>query len=176
MVGLLAGISVVAYSGIQGRARYAQLLAAVDAAQKAILLYHSQYGEFPATEDDLGNSLLEGGAYYACLGQSSDYPARNGFRAGECYGHASVTDGIYSSLIMQKIDSLSPGLHVDTTNFINVPGGGRARGIHYMGTTTDASIIYHEVGNVNCGRGEKQFFAPDSTTPPQGLTMCEIAL
>ena len=51
-----------------------------------------------------------------------------------------------------------------------------ARGIHYMGTTTDASIIYHEVGNVNCGRGEKQFFAPDSTTPPQGLTMCEIAL
>lgn len=47
VVGILAAISIVAYSGIQGKARDAQRLQDIKTIQKALELYKTQYGNYP---------------------------------------------------------------------------------------------------------------------------------
>lgn len=57
VIGILAAISLVAYNGIQDRAREAKLAAAADAYEKLLHIYRSQYGTFPiVTETHAQNS------------------------------------------------------------------------------------------------------------------------
>ncbi len=73
VIAILATISVVAFRGIQEQARTASVAAAVDQWQKLIMNEVAKGVAFPAT------------ATY-CLGSSAaDFPAGDGFAAGECF-------------------------------------------------------------------------------------------
>lgn len=74
VIGILAGISIVAYNGMQDRAREAKMSAAIDAYEKTLLIYKSTYKQFPSTS-----------ANAHCLGREEDYPEKDGFEAGVCY-------------------------------------------------------------------------------------------
>ena len=47
VIAILAGITIVAYSGIQARARNTDRLADIDAIHKAVELYYAEYGDYP---------------------------------------------------------------------------------------------------------------------------------
>ena len=100
VIAILAAISVVAYNGIQDRARDAQIAAAADAYKKALEMYFVDYGDYPSG--------------MACVGLSSDYPAIDGFPAGTCMNSSvhnvswSVDNGINNKLL--KYISQNPRL------------------------------------------------------------------
>ena len=49
VIGILAAITIVAFNGIQARARDSSTLSAITSVNKAIQLYHAQHGEYPKT-------------------------------------------------------------------------------------------------------------------------------
>ena len=61
VIGILAAVSIVAYNGIQQKARNAQTTAAVASWIKALKLYHADHGQYPHVYD-------------SCLGERADYP------------------------------------------------------------------------------------------------------
>jgi prepilin-type N-terminal cleavage/methylation domain-containing protein len=54
VIGILAAITIVAYNGVQTRARNAQVTAGVNAYYKAILQYHALNGSYPTLSGCLG--------------------------------------------------------------------------------------------------------------------------
>lgn len=82
VIGILASISIVAFNGVQGRAIDARRVSAIDAVEKAMHVYKAQNGTFPI--DYVENMDFETSTPFTCIGESSDYPARDGFEAGEC--------------------------------------------------------------------------------------------
>ncbi|HBO64608.1 TPA: hypothetical protein DD425_01450 [Candidatus Saccharibacteria bacterium] len=61
VIAILAAITIVAYTGIQQRARNAQTLVAVNAYMKAFAQYAALHSAYPST----------GGANYSCLGENN---------------------------------------------------------------------------------------------------------
>jgi prepilin-type N-terminal cleavage/methylation domain-containing protein len=49
VIGILAAITLVAYGGIQERARFSSMRSDLASMNKAIRLYHAQYGSYPIT-------------------------------------------------------------------------------------------------------------------------------
>ena len=100
VIAILASISVVAYNGVQDRARNAQIATAADVYKKALEMYRVDHGEYPSGQ--------------ACLGLVSDYPAKDGFAAGQCMYSSvhgvswSVNNGINDKLL--KYISRNPEL------------------------------------------------------------------
>lgn len=62
VIGILAAITIVAYNGIQTRAKNASIEQSVSTYKKALIAYATQHGSYPTV----------GGA---CLGAVSDYPS-----------------------------------------------------------------------------------------------------
>lgn len=74
VIGILATISVVVYNGIQDRAQAVRAATIADSYAKLLLLQYTNTG-----------SLADTDSYDStCLGTAQDYPAGNGFQAGEC--------------------------------------------------------------------------------------------
>lgn len=188
VIGILAGISVIAFTGIQDRARNAQLLSSVDAAEKILRTYNAMYGKYPETIDPTTGQNLWGGTNpYACLGKASDYPATSDFGAGECYisidGGSEHVYARYQPELEQQLEKVTSGLTVDSKNStIIVPGAGKAREVIYYGYNDSyygsvGSIMLIQKGDKACGRGEKYFDPPGSVgAPPEGVTNCTITL
>lgn len=63
VIGILAAITIVAYSGIQDRANNLRTEDAVGKFRKALIMYATEHGEYPL-----------GGTTSACLGEASNYP------------------------------------------------------------------------------------------------------
>lgn len=82
VIAILVAISVVAYAGIQDRAKNAQIEVALNAYVNALEMYAHTYGKFPTPADVPGSSA--GGWWAICLGQESDYPESPWFEAGVC--------------------------------------------------------------------------------------------
>lgn len=56
VIGILAGISIVAYNGIQNRAREASLASTLQSANKLITIYYARNNTYPPTVADIGLS------------------------------------------------------------------------------------------------------------------------
>lgn len=82
VIGILASITIVAFNGMQNRATDARRVAAIDAVEKAMHIYKAEHGTFPI--DWMDEVDLEVTTPFTCIGEPSDYPARDGFEAGEC--------------------------------------------------------------------------------------------
>lgn len=77
VIGVLASITVIAYNGIQDRARQSRMLAAMDGAEKSFRLYYAEKGSYPQSPP--------GNPQPACMGDRQHYPATSDFQEGECF-------------------------------------------------------------------------------------------
>jgi len=70
VIAILAAISIVAYSGIQQRARDTERMAELSSLQKALEIYHAEKGGYPLCGSTSGPNLtpiLTSGTAYDCL-------------------------------------------------------------------------------------------------------------
>lgn len=86
IIAILATITIVAYNGIQKRARNAATLSAAGAWVRVISTYYVDSGQLNLTD-------IPGGSYGICLGKATDYPATSHFNhsIGDC------REGFYTS-------------------------------------------------------------------------------
>ena len=59
VIGILAAITIVAYNGVQGKARNTQVITGVQAYNKALLQYAASYGAYPGESGCLGADYPE---------------------------------------------------------------------------------------------------------------------
>lgn len=175
VIAILAAITIVAYNGIQQSARTSRILSAVDTWHKAISI--------DTITKPVGSVSV---VYYQCLGSSaSDFPAENGFLAGEClqYESASIKqsvrwDGFYTndqlafpappsgfwSSEFLKTNGLLP-IVTYTSNGVTVRVRGAAVYIEEMFGKRRVGI-YYGTQNGKCGRGS---LAGSDTTQSEGI-------
>lgn len=118
VIAILATITIVAYNGIQQHARTVAILSAVDTWQKNIQLDAVTY-------TPPGSGVAE--SYWQCMGRAaSDFPAQNGFLAGECItqtdGSVSISirwDGLYSG---GTLDTPAPAANWWSPEFSRING------------------------------------------------------
>lgn len=147
VIAILAAISVVAYVGIQQQADDARIRAAVNTYAKALSLYAVDHGSTPPGE-------------WVCLGREEDYPAADGFAAGQC--SSGGANNMWSQSVM---DALMPYVSRIPNPLYSVRSdvyGGKVRGIIYdqqsnhVGTTggsPNGTITYYINGQRECPTG-----------------------
>lgn len=173
VIAILAAITIVAYSGIQNRARDVAVLTSFDAYEKAFQIAHIKDGQYPAMSSP---STLQ-----VCLGDIKDYPQTNNFQEGQCFVYdngagtttevASIDAGVNDS-IKATLGSL-PAAPADE---FKIPGAGSSaywvRGLlyskAYAGGLGRVFFVLRDQ-DAACGRGEKLV---DSS----GLISCGIVL
>lgn len=184
VIAILAAVSVVAYSGISARAKSTRLVASIDAYDKAIQLFKIDHGYYPLTyNNETNQAQLPGGQSMACLGAADEYTASGIFSAGSCNMNNGVSQANHFPALNQQLapyigDRVStyPGDNVLTV------GNEGARGIMYSGVGPNnpyATILYYQLGDKACGRGDKTYNGPELTNTPEmpnGMTICYYEL
>jgi prepilin-type N-terminal cleavage/methylation domain-containing protein len=122
VIGILAAITIVAYNGIQQRARNAQVIAGVDTYYKALRSYHAVNSAYPAVT--------------GCLG--------DGYPSNQCWqgdsGNITVNatlDGNLASFISSKPTLATSLMSIGITN--NMRAGA-------MFNTSTSRIVYYLAG------------------------------
>lgn len=155
VIGILAAITVVAYNGIQQRARNTQTTQAASAYIKAMTSYASFNGSYPAS-------------YWACLGE--DYPGDKCWDASGSYIEYSSINNALKTIISGKLPMPS------------ISGGGNS-GIMYLSASYNTKldgvnrnwIVYAlEGSDSKCSVGPVASYADglfSSTPPASGQTV-----
>mgnify|MGYP003150325730 CR=1 FL=1 len=135
VIAILAAISIVAYNGIQTRAKNATIEQAVGTYKKALIAYGTEKGSYPVTA-------------YTCLGSVNDYSL------GSCYAGAARSEfetamkGVISTLPSPNTDCYE-GWGGCRKNFTLVVNNGwmvdGSPHVHY--------ILYFISGGANCTLG-----------------------
>lgn len=180
VIALLAAVSIVAYVGIQDRARNTALLSGMDAVEKALQLYATANGSYPKPTDLPGQSGQGNGYYsYACIQPTATgWPARGGLTSSQCWLSAGSQPSYagYSTVVQQALLSQVSAIP-DTSNFITQYDASTSfRGIiyQYFSDPTAALprgqvvLFYLIKGDQACGRGQKAVIGP--------MTQCAIVL
>lgn len=179
VIGILASISVIAFSGIQDKAKHARFLASLDGYQKALQLYNIYHNEYPRTVDQSGVPLIKGDATFACLGSEESYPATSLFEAGACQAASGYVHVVARAddAFNEKIRSITPGLNLVVENTVTISSF-NYRGIQYYSNGTTTNIMYYLSGDKPCERGTKLQYPPGPWIPniPDGVTFCNIQL
>jgi prepilin-type N-terminal cleavage/methylation domain-containing protein len=130
VIAILAAITVVAYNGIQMRAKNVKTVSAATAWIKILKLYNADKGSWPTA--------------WSCLGNSTTYPGSGGYCWGSTY---AVSNTVLSQI--QPYTSTYP--EPDTTDIAAGTADSPRRGILY---TTDNSsywrIIITQIGSGSC--------------------------
>lgn len=179
VIGILAAITVVAYNGIQQRAKTSAILGSVDAWEKIVRV--------EATK----TSPVNDGTYYQCLGRSaSEFPAGDGFVAGECYKYTDSSgnagsirfDGYYlnNALLYPQLpsdwwsaDATRLNGIVPTTSFVSGGATYRTRGVIASAVKSPgvrSVSLYYGTQNGQCGRGT--LAASDASGNPLAGGLC----
>ena len=100
VIGILASIVIVAFNGIQQRARYAQHQSDIASVDKAIQLFHADNGSYPTISSAGGNT----GSCATCLnninGLVPNYIARlPSFPSGGTGYYVYITNGVDYKLV-----------------------------------------------------------------------------
>lgn len=149
VISILAAISVVAYTGIQERARSSSMVSAVNQYAKAIEMYRTVHGVFPPGD-------------WVCLGNdASDYPAANGYASGACHKGGTYNYPGFSSVVrdalLTQTSNLADPIYQEAPNEF----GGTMRGLLYdniSSHTQTATITYYLEGNKDCPIGKKVYY------------------
>ncbi len=162
VIAILAAISVVAYNGIQKRAKYSAIAATLQAYEKGFKLYEAAHGEFPHTA----------GYVYSCLGKTSNYPADPpDYVEGQCgFANSSfdTEDGVDSTLNAALKEYLSDVPDVPMTS-VTYANGSKTRGIYYEG---NEKYYYFEYGLPN---GEKCPYGRDAWSDEEVLCIVQVS-
>lgn len=157
VIGILASITIVAYNGVQGRAKNVQFLSAFDTYEKSLRQYKTFEGHYPYTTATPNTSAMA-----VCLGE---YPkSTNGISPNRCAkidwgGETTQNYPVMESVndnILTVINSL-PTVP-DTTTTISADGISMTiRGIIYFPKkgAQEATLSYYVEGDQTCGRGQK---------------------
>ena len=170
VIAVLASVTVVAYNGVQNRAKNTAIKSAVSGWAKIIKMYKADKGAYPTY-----------GA--TCLGVASDYPVSDAYVANECQ-YISVYSMTYNSTAVDDIKnrltttipSLPAGLSIAVSGQAAGYNNVRSRGILYevLGVSPDQGALRYYL----IGKGED--CTPD--TPYLGssagdtLTACRMIL
>lgn len=162
IIGILAGITIVAYSGIQDRAKNTALLAAFDATEKALRIYKTINDDYPIPTDQ---PPVGGSIYVACI--NARLPAENGFALNQC--STSISPAYSESAILDTALKTVISPLPDTHSYSAASGGATYRGLIYEYLAKTAYLLYVVNGNQACGRGQA---LPNGT----GGTVCQLIL
>jgi prepilin-type N-terminal cleavage/methylation domain-containing protein len=178
VIGILAAISIVTYTGIQKRAGTTAYTATVDGLEKNFRIADT-FGQIPKPEDTIEDTA-DGLAYVLaatlmgalgvpiavgqCVGDVNDYPATDGFAAGECYRTESTVNGEVESIFVDEELSQTlkdAGMELPrnlpvvrrTLSAGDVSVKINARGIYMFILSTGAYIFWNPPESSSCGRG-----------------------
>ena len=118
VIAILAAISIVAYNGIQNRAKSSSMASAGAAYIKAYALYRVDNSTFPGE---------------TCLGSPEDYPADPPFLQGECYietdanNNRLVTHEALNNSAMSQLEPYIKGIKLPKLEKVNEYYGGNER-------------------------------------------------
>ena len=166
IIAILASITVVAYNGIQDKAKNAALLSAFDATEKALRIYAIQNGSYPQPTD-----IATPGTNYVCVGTGyqaiANFPnAGNG--QPSCFLSSGSVVAASSSQFNTALQSVL-GTQPNVSNIIasGLPSSYAFRGMMYWGWTApnsdnplgSAYLTYIVGGKTQqaCGRGTPGF-------------------
>lgn len=140
VIGILAAITIVSYSGVTAKARETKIVNIVKSYQTALQMYYTESGAYPTER--------------FCLGSSSDYPANSDFDAGVCMtngtNNMSANDTI-NSVLESYMGSHISGAYDTRTDLDGVT----YRGVFYI-PGWDSSIgglWFDNTGSNNCPIG-----------------------
>lgn len=155
VIAILAAITIVAYNGIQDRAKAARITASIDAYGKALELYRVENGNYPTVSS-------------GCLGVAADYPASGAFSAGACVMSGSTADTTYSTSLGDSLASYQSSRPSALLDPVTIDYG-YGMIYHYRGVwveSDDDSYQFQYVlrGNVSCPIGTKTYFAASNAS------------
>jgi len=164
IIGILAAIVIVAYTGIQSRAVNASMLAAFDQDEKALVAYAEEYGDYPQPTDvdsDPGT-----GNTYVCLEEPADLPATSLLPAGACATEDYVTNAVSSHINseLKKIITNIPNAANYTVSMTSASLSIRGIFLQYDSEATPALGYYVAGHQTTCGRGTPAEFDGENIT------------
>ena len=164
VIGVLAAITIVAFNGVQQRARDAKRISAIDTFEKAVRLYKTSYGEYPSPSTN---------ERPACIGELADYPSVDGFSAGRCMKDGDTRGAYVDEDFNAKLREIIPAI----PNASYPVAYDAFRGAWYSTSGDDAYIHYYDTasGGKSCGRGVIAV-QPENEAMPEGMTVCSIVL
>lgn len=151
VLGILSAISVAAYSGVQKRARDAQLVSGIEALEKGLRLYGLKQGVFPNPTD----VVPSGGFTAACVQPTaSGWPAVDGLTSSQCYALSSGGEVGYSNVLHDALRTVMNDVPDTSSITYSVPGVLSARGLIYQYWSTDrVGLAYFIPISQDCVRG-----------------------
>ncbi len=131
VIAILAAITIVAYNGIQTRAKNTQTVNAAAAWAKILKLYNSETGSWPTV--------------YSCLGSTTTYQGNN----GQCWDSTSWT--VKSTFLSQVQPYTSSYPEPDTTDTTAGTANPSRRGLLYSTDNSTYWIMYvFQIGTGPC--------------------------
>ena len=140
VIGILAAITIVAFNGIQQRARNTMRVNEVKQYQTLLMSYKATYGEYPSA-----------GTMYSCLGES--FPDVTGNGVGNCWDlHSATSQNSESPALITELKKVAASLPGSSKT--PVPGDGTSRrlGPAYISGST-SGIVYWIEGTGSCPVG-----------------------
>jgi len=125
VIGILAAITIVAYNGIQTRARNAQVIAGVNVYKKAIELYNVDNGSYPLTT--------------GCLGA--------GYPSNACWTGVNGNRNV-SAVLDAALDPYVKQKPVLSTKLLKITSVGDLRlgAVYNVNSPTDIKLVYYLEG------------------------------
>lgn len=179
VIGVLASITVVAYTGIQDRARNSTVRGAMDTVEKALRLHAEIYGVYPRPTDvpGVGSSVGVINAYVCVQPTASGWPAKDGLTSSQCAALSGTQPSRYgfSTLVQQALLAQISKIP-DTSDMTQTAGVTSVRGIFYKYIEDPTAarprgtveLMYFIKDDQTCARGTK-FSSP-------GLANCVVSL
>lgn len=141
VIGILATIGIIAYRGIQERAKSVALVAGIDQWEKAIAIASIQGIRLPSNT-------------HTCLGRADDFPAADGFDEGVCLEGSNGETVEYDGAAFSTWGEEPPSGKMPVTTLTTGGVTYRSRGIwvHSSGSEYINLMWVPQVSGV-CGRG-----------------------
>lgn len=157
VIGILAAITIVSYTGIAASAYAAKASSSAGAYVKLLEMYRVEHGAYPEVSEG-----VNGMPGMVCLGNASDYPAEGIFGDSQC---AVGDDGSGGVMVMASVDEDFNDLLTEHANQLpsgNLPqmhlGGPSYRGLFYGYVAAEGESLgigYALSGDQDCPKGER---------------------
>ena len=158
VIGILAAITIVSYSGITERAYNAKVISIIDGYDKIFEMYYIDNSTYPDGQVEANDKII-------CLGEESDYPANSDFASGQCVKSETFGDVYVDEATNDELKSFMSGSVINGSIPTTSLGVEKYRGIFYsVSSGRPPELLYTMNGNADCARGEKNFKAAANIT------------
>jgi prepilin-type N-terminal cleavage/methylation domain-containing protein len=185
VIGILAGVSILTYSGLTKRKDAAFLATAFSAYETAIQTYYAEFGGYPATYANVNGTITPidtatafpvspSSAMYACLGES--YFARGSMPENACYTSGGTVFASYRSRLSTTLNQyLKDRVDMRSTQVYGSGSDYILRGIMYYGFSS-ASNPPNSYTPIKASTALMYYFPPPGTTCTSGTVLDQLPL